>query len=33
MRWNTAVQLLHAEVFYPGSLVQRGQGIARSRSC
>lgn len=27
MRWNTAVQLLHAEVFYPQSLVQRGQGI------
>ncbi|MDN5856999.1 MAG: AraC family transcriptional regulator [Pseudonocardia sp.] len=27
MRWNTAVQLLHAEVFYAGSLVQRGQGI------
>ncbi|SHK45942.1 AraC-type DNA-binding protein [Pseudonocardia thermophila] len=27
MRWNTAVQLLHAEVYYPGSLVQRGQGI------
>lgn len=27
MRWNIAVQLLHAEVFYPGSLVRRGQGI------
>lgn len=27
MRWNTAVQLLHAEVYYTGSLVQRGQGI------
>ena len=27
MRWNTAVQLLHAEVYYAGSLVQRGQGI------
>lgn len=27
MRWNTAVQLLHAEVYYSGSLVQRGQGI------
>jgi AraC-like DNA-binding protein len=27
MRWNTAVQLLHAEVYYEGSLVQHGQGI------
>jgi AraC-like DNA-binding protein len=27
MRWNGAIQLLHTEVFYPGSLVQRGQGI------
>jgi len=26
-RWHGAVQLLHTEVFYPGSLVQRGQGI------
>jgi AraC-like DNA-binding protein len=27
MRWNGAIQLLHTEVFYAGSLVQRGQGI------
>ncbi|MGE3286097.1 MAG: AraC family transcriptional regulator [Pseudonocardia sp.] len=27
MRWNTAVQLLHAEVYYGDSLVQRGQGL------
>jgi len=27
MRWNGAIQLLHTEVFYPSSLVQRGQGI------
>ena len=27
MRWNTAVQLLHAEVYYPDSLVQHGHGI------
>lgn len=27
MRWHTAVQLIHTEVFHPGSLVQRGQGI------
>lgn len=27
MRWNTAVQLLHAEVYYQDSLVQHGQGI------
>jgi len=26
-RWHGAVQLLHTEVYYPGSLVQRGQGI------
>lgn len=27
MRWNGAIQLLHTEVFYAGSLVQRGLGI------
>ncbi|MFC4945130.1 AraC family transcriptional regulator [Pseudonocardia sp. GCM10023141] len=27
MRWNGAIQLLHAEAFYPDSLVQHGQGI------
>jgi AraC-like DNA-binding protein len=27
MRWNGAIQLLHTEVYYAGSLVQRGQGI------
>lgn len=27
MRWNGAIQLLHTEVYYPGTLVQRGQGI------
>ncbi|HEV2637788.1 MAG TPA: AraC family transcriptional regulator [Actinocrinis sp.] len=27
MRWNGAIQLLHTEVYYTGSLVQRGQGI------
>lgn len=27
MRWNTAVQLLHAEVYYEGSLIHRGMGI------
>ncbi|MFC5994650.1 AraC family transcriptional regulator [Pseudonocardia hispaniensis] len=27
MRWHGAIQLLHTEVYYPGSLVQRGQGI------
>ena len=27
MRWTGAIQLLHTEVFYPGSLVARGQGI------
>ncbi len=27
MRWHTAVQLIHSEVFHPGSLIQRGQGI------
>lgn len=27
MRWHGAIQLLHTEVFYEGSLVQRGQGI------
>lgn len=27
MRWHTAVQLIHTEVFHEGSLVQRGQGI------
>lgn len=27
MRWHAAVQLVHAEVFHPGSLVGRGQGI------
>ncbi len=27
MRWHTAVQLIHTEVFHPGSLIQRGQGI------
>ncbi len=27
MRWHAAVQLIHSEVFHPGSLVQRGQGI------
>jgi AraC-like DNA-binding protein len=27
MRWNGAIQLLHTEVFYAESLVQRGQGI------
>ena len=28
MRWNGAIQLLHTEVFYAGSLVQRGLGIS-----
>ncbi|GEL19891.1 AraC family transcriptional regulator [Pseudonocardia asaccharolytica] len=27
MRWHGAIQLLHTEVYYEGSLVQRGQGI------
>jgi AraC-like DNA-binding protein len=27
MRWNGVIQLLHTEVYYSGSLVQRGQGI------
>ncbi|MGV0775912.1 AraC family transcriptional regulator [Mycolicibacterium elephantis] len=27
MRWHAAVGLIHSEVFHPGSLVQRGQGI------
>lgn len=27
MRWHTAVQLIHTEVFHPDSLIQRGQGI------
>jgi len=27
MRWTGAIQLLHTEVFYAGSLVARGQGI------
>lgn len=27
MRWHAAVQLIHAEVLHPGSLVGRGQGI------
>lgn len=27
MRWNGAIQLLHSEVFYPGSLVHLGLGI------
>ena len=27
MRWHGAIQLLHTEVYYAGSLVQRGQGI------
>ncbi|ANE81105.1 AraC family transcriptional regulator [Mycobacterium adipatum] len=27
MRWHAAVQLIHTEVFHPGSLVGRGQGI------
>jgi AraC-like DNA-binding protein len=27
MRWHGAVQLLHTEVFYSGSLVRRGLGI------
>lgn len=27
MRWHTAVQLIHTEVYHPGSLIQRGQGI------
>lgn len=27
MRWHTAVQLIHTEVFHDGSLVQRGHGI------
>jgi AraC-like DNA-binding protein len=27
MRWNGAIQLLHTEVYYAGSLVQRGLGI------
>ncbi|MDT7704785.1 MAG: hypothetical protein QOG20_392 [Pseudonocardiales bacterium] len=27
MRWTGAIQLVHTEVFYEGSLVQRGQGI------
>lgn len=27
MRWNGAIQLLHTEVYYADSLVQRGQGI------
>ncbi len=28
MRWNGAIQLLHTEVYYADSLVQRGQGIS-----
>ncbi|BBU20758.1 AraC family transcriptional regulator [Mycobacterium xenopi] len=28
MRWHAAVQLLHTEVYQPGSLVQSGQGIS-----
>lgn len=28
VRWHTAVQLLHTEVYHSGSLVQRGQGIS-----
>ncbi|MCT7361602.1 AraC family transcriptional regulator [Mycolicibacterium llatzerense] len=27
MRWHAAVQLIHTEVFHPGSLIQRGHGI------
>lgn len=27
MRWHTAVQLIHTEVFHPDSLIQHGQGI------
>lgn len=27
MRWNAAVQLLHTEIYYPGSLIHRGEGI------
>lgn len=27
MRWSSAVQLMHTEVYYPGSLIQRGEGI------
>ncbi|WP_432989621.1 AraC family transcriptional regulator [Dactylosporangium sp. CA-233914] len=27
MRWNGAIQLLHTEVFYEGSLAHKGQGI------
>lgn len=27
MRWHTAVQLIHSEVFHHGSLIQRGHGI------
>ena len=27
MRWNAAVQLVHTEVYHPGSLVQSGRGI------
>jgi AraC-like DNA-binding protein len=27
MRWNGAIQLMHTEVFYTNSLLQRGQGI------
>ncbi|MCX2930396.1 AraC family transcriptional regulator [Mycobacterium sp. CVI_P3] len=27
MRWHSAVQLIHTEVFHEGSLIQRGQGI------
>lgn len=28
MRWNGAIQLLHTEVYYSGSLVRHGQGIS-----
>ena len=28
MRWNAAVQLVHTEVYHPGSLVQNGRGIS-----
>ena len=28
MRWNGAIQLLHTEVYYAGSLVQRGLGVS-----
>lgn len=27
MRWHGAIQMLHTEVYYGGSLLQRGQGI------